>query len=315
MQKSTPIKIAITTWNLAESTPRVADCEFIKQFQDEDIVVIGVQECEDLRPRTSEGRRSLAWSVLQRYALGPEFVRLKKLRMGGIQLSVFASKNFSQEVQDVRGICVPCGIGNVMVNKGAVCAQISVRNTSIGLVNVHLAAHEHALQRRNEDYIRIKDKIGSTAEKYWNTKSVAHSAKRFVNRRRKLPVPLKKVVNNVRYRQKPALGSPSRLTNPSNPVEHVRSFAQNVLNMDSSTFDLALNDVIGVCDTRREFQTRQAATQLKHDSAQSPWPFDATFFFGDLNYRVEYPVGRKVNDDLYFCLRLFLMFNANITGV
>ncbi|CAM9109684.1 unnamed protein product, partial [Ectocarpus fasciculatus] len=216
------IKIAITTWNLAESTPRVADCEFIQQFQDQDIVVLGVQECEDLRPRANEGRRSLAWSVLQRYSLGPEFVRLKKLRMGGIQMSVFAKKNFSKEVQDVKGMCVPCGIGNIMVNKGAVCAMITVRNTSIGLVNVHLAAHEHALQRRNADYLRIKDKIASTAENYWNRMSANPSDKRSTNRHRKLPpVPKKAVSKNT-------------------------------------------------------------------------WPFDATFFFGDLNYRVQYPVGRKV---------------------
>lgn len=294
IQNSTAIKIAITTWNLAESTPRVADCEFIQQFQDQDIVVLGVQECEDLRPRANEGRRSLAWSVLQRYSLGPEFVRLKKLRMGGIQMSVFAKKNFSKEVQDVKGMCVPCGIGNIMVNKGAVCAMITVRNTSIGLVNVHLAAHEHALQRRNADYLRIKDKIASTAENYWNRMSPNPSDKRSTNRHRKLPPVPKKAVSKVKYRKRPTLDTRSRRSNPNDPVEHVRSFAQNVLNMDRSTLDLALDDVIGVRNTRMEHQLGKAVLKRRRDSIQNTWPFDATFFFGDLNYRVQYPVGRKV---------------------
>ncbi len=64
------LKISAVTWNLAQSTPFISDCTFLRQFHDNDMVVVGVQECEDIRPRTTEGRRSVAWAILQRHVMG-----------------------------------------------------------------------------------------------------------------------------------------------------------------------------------------------------------------------------------------------------
>ena len=52
--------LACITWNLQEMTPSMDNCRFLRSFRSKDLVVVGVQECEHLRPRRHEGRRSRA---------------------------------------------------------------------------------------------------------------------------------------------------------------------------------------------------------------------------------------------------------------
>ena len=52
--------LACITWNLQEMTPSLDDCKFLRKFRSKDLIVVGVQECEHLRPRRHEGRRSRA---------------------------------------------------------------------------------------------------------------------------------------------------------------------------------------------------------------------------------------------------------------
>jgi hypothetical protein len=62
---SSPLKIAVVTWNLAERSPSVEDCAFLQDLQECDLILLGVQEVEDIRPRREEGRRSRRWKQLQ----------------------------------------------------------------------------------------------------------------------------------------------------------------------------------------------------------------------------------------------------------
>ena len=48
-------KISVITWNLAEKSPTKKDYSFLQKYRSDDIVVIGAQECEDVRPRRQEG--------------------------------------------------------------------------------------------------------------------------------------------------------------------------------------------------------------------------------------------------------------------
>jgi hypothetical protein len=81
--------ISIVSWNLAEKSPSKKDCLFLKEYLNEDIVVIGVQECEDVRPRREEGHRSRAWKTLQKIALGKDFICLAQHRMGGMYKYIY----------------------------------------------------------------------------------------------------------------------------------------------------------------------------------------------------------------------------------
>mmetsp|Transcript_16679 Transcript_16679/g.25060 ORF Transcript_16679/g.25060 Transcript_16679/m.25060 type:complete len:303 (+) Transcript_16679:190-1098(+) len=81
--------------------------------------------------------------------------------LGGLQLVVLAKS----EICDIE-ICsindVALGLGNVMLNKGAICLILKIGSMTIALVTAHLAAHHGAVQERNTQYIRTDDELLST---------------------------------------------------------------------------------------------------------------------------------------------------------
>lgn len=133
--------ISVVTWNLAEKSPSKEDCSFLKKFKNDDIVVIGAQECEDVRPRREEGHRSRAWKLLQSAALGKSFSCLAQHRMGGLQISVYVKKSVASMIQGTQILDVACGVGNVLTNKGAICVLVRIKGKTLALINAHLAAH------------------------------------------------------------------------------------------------------------------------------------------------------------------------------
>lgn len=76
---SVNLTVACVSWNLQELTPSLADCKFLHSFCSQDLVVVGVQECESLRPRRREGRRSRALQRLLSTTLGDTQSCLSKL--------------------------------------------------------------------------------------------------------------------------------------------------------------------------------------------------------------------------------------------
>ena len=295
-----PYKFGFATWNLAQSTPFVSDCEFIKRFEDDDIVVLGVQECEDLRPRSSEGRRSLAWNVLQRHFLGNKFMRLRKVRMGGIQLSVFVKKTILKDVQCVHSTCIPCGIANIMVNKGAVCIILQIKNATIALINAHLAAHESEVERRNLDYERVRDHIVSTIP------AKLANSRRLDQFYGELTTSSRKSNKNIQWRKpkrfiRPVMRGnrnsqhqlPSDLMGALDDTSNTNKL-RNIFNMDMSSVDIAISSKDRMMLDRKRRYPVERYSRMR-DANRKKWPFDATFFLGDLNYRIEYPKGRKVS--------------------
>ena len=133
--------ISVVTWNLAEKSPSKKDCTFLKNYRDEDIVVLGVQECEDVRPRRQEGHRSRAWKTLQSSALGKIFTCIAQHRMGGLQLAVYVKKRIANKIKGTQILDVACGVGNVLTNKGAICVLLRIQGKTLAFVNAHLAAH------------------------------------------------------------------------------------------------------------------------------------------------------------------------------
>ena len=174
-------KICIVSWNLAEKSP--SEIDFLNDFRSNDIIVFGVQELEDIRPRRSEGRRSKLLKKLQKQVLGKSFVCINRSKLGGIQSSVYVKKSLAKKIQDIQIIYVACGIGNVIVNKGAVCTLLKINSRSICIINSHLAAHQHMLDARNADYARI---MGTVREKtrpsFLKSDLVAATSKRMHNK-------------------------------------------------------------------------------------------------------------------------------------
>ncbi len=57
-------------------------------------------------------------------------------------MRVYARPNALKDIQGVQAVEVPCGLGNVLANKGATCVLLRLRGASLALINAHLAAHQ-----------------------------------------------------------------------------------------------------------------------------------------------------------------------------
>lgn len=185
--------VTVLTWNLAEASPTEEDCEFIKSFRDSDLVVMGVQECEDIKPRRHEGRRSRAWRALQLSSLGSTYDVIAQHKAGGMQIAVYAKKKLTSKITGVLVLDVACGIGNVLSNKGAICVLLRLRKKTLAFVSAHLAAHEDKVTERNADYARITQSIIARAPISWlkkdspvlaSRKLIAAAAKKAMKRQR-----------------------------------------------------------------------------------------------------------------------------------
>jgi hypothetical protein len=53
------ITVSVVTWNMAEASPALSDMGFVSELgENADLICLGVQEIENLKPRRHEGGRS-----------------------------------------------------------------------------------------------------------------------------------------------------------------------------------------------------------------------------------------------------------------
>lgn len=183
--KETDAIVSVVTWNLAEESPSEDDASFIRKFrtaggkQGSDLVLITGQECENIKPRRSEGRRSREFRRLMIKMLGKQYIPIALHLLGGIQFGLFAKKSFLKEIEDVAIADVTCGIGNVFHNKGAIAAFLTLkarnpagmgktdktRSKSLRMMFVaaHMAAHVKNADARDADFWRIASELEAQA--------------------------------------------------------------------------------------------------------------------------------------------------------
>lgn len=171
------LTVSIVTWNLAETAPDPDDADFIRDLirgerSSPDIILIGGQECENTKPRRSEGRRSRLFRSLAIKNLGRDYVPLAIHSLGGVQCLLFCHRRVHPYVELVNVADVACGIGNVFHNKGAVGVYVQLqrrgivggdnndddddgRSVKMLFVAAHMAAHVKNVESRNEDFWRI----------------------------------------------------------------------------------------------------------------------------------------------------------------
>lgn len=176
----TDLSVSVVTWNLAEESPSEEDASFIKRFrkhgdergQGSDIVLISGQECENIKPRRAEGRRSREYRRLMIKMLGKGYVPLALHLLGGIQFGLFCKRSLLADMELVSVADVSCGIGNVFHNKGAIAAFVTMkskpeagRSKSLRMlfVTTHMAAHIKNTETRNSDFWRIASELEAQA--------------------------------------------------------------------------------------------------------------------------------------------------------
>mmetsp|Transcript_272 Transcript_272/g.428 ORF Transcript_272/g.428 Transcript_272/m.428 type:complete len:600 (+) Transcript_272:60-1859(+) len=191
------LTISIVTWNLAETSPSEEEAYFLRRFRSQsDIVLIGTQETENTKPRRHEGSRSRELRRLMIHHLGKQYVPLAMHSLGGVQLGLFCKRSILGDMDYVSLADVPCGVGNVFHNKGAIGAYVKIRTRNYNniiphqhekndkdgtssststtmvkrkkfvrllFVNSHLAAHVQNVDSRNADYWRIVSELEANA--------------------------------------------------------------------------------------------------------------------------------------------------------
>ena len=147
---------------MAEKSPSQTDVSLVvsKGLATSDLCILGVQEIENLKPRRHEGSRSREWRRLLLKSLGRTHTLLSLTKLGGMQLAVMAKKSIVPYLSPLHVCEVPCGVGNIIHNKGGQAALFRIGEaTSFLFINAHLAAHAHRVEDRNADVDRVMTEL------------------------------------------------------------------------------------------------------------------------------------------------------------
>ena len=185
--KKNDLTVSAVTWNLAEESPSEEDAAFIRRFRGKgkkgsDLVLISGQECENIKPRRAEGRRSREFRRLMIKMLGKDYVPLALHLLGGIQFGLFCKRSILADIEQASIADVTCGIGNVFHNKGAIGCflQMKAKESADNLVDTttstrraksvrmlfvtsHQAAHVKNVDARDSDFWRIASELEAQA--------------------------------------------------------------------------------------------------------------------------------------------------------
>ncbi|KXS12324.1 DNase I-like protein [Gonapodya prolifera JEL478] len=124
------------------------------------LLSITTQECSRLLERSVLFPDKSAWELLLRSHLGQAYTMLCACTMAGLHIVVFAHKSLFARIDtsSIRSVKVPCGIANVLGNKGAVAVSLEIGGRTLCFVGVHLTAGDKPkyCEARNSDHRRIE---------------------------------------------------------------------------------------------------------------------------------------------------------------
>eukprot|EP01134_Creolimax_fragrantissima_P002331 CFRG2331T1 len=155
------LRILVGSWNV--NGLRTIPCldDWLVTKHDPDIVAVGLQELSSdiLEAGLVDDATNilkLTWEKKIRSSLGEEYRSILLLRCGWAGLIIFMKKVLAPLVKRVESSQITCGFNNMLGNKCGIGARFEMKNgQSFVLVTAHLAAHQHKVYKRNEDYRRI----------------------------------------------------------------------------------------------------------------------------------------------------------------
>ncbi|EFX04276.1 inositol polyphosphate phosphatase [Grosmannia clavigera kw1407] len=177
----------VMTWNAGASTPSTLryaedDARFMQDLlqssESPDILVFGFQELVDLEDKTATAKRFLKpkkkegadqermshqyrdWRdflvrSLDDYVAGELYHLLQTAHMVGLFTCVFVKADLRGRIRGVASTEVKRGMGGLHGNKGAIAVRFLVDDTSLCLVNCHLAAGQSQAAHRHNDIAAI----------------------------------------------------------------------------------------------------------------------------------------------------------------
>ncbi|MEO1259296.1 MAG: hypothetical protein AAFZ15_10895, partial [Bacteroidota bacterium] len=191
---SRDITIFTTTWNVNETKPSdISVAQWLRgDAEASDVVVVGLQEIEtgggavvgqavknvagNMRNQMMKPSAMGAWwlSTLNRHLteLGgvrqcDPFCLVGSKQLAGILLCVWVRTSIREHTSEPTSAVVTCGgPGRTLANKGVVGISLCIHRQRVTFLNSHLAAHQHAVDARNEDYHHILNNIHFYAQSH-----------------------------------------------------------------------------------------------------------------------------------------------------